>query len=1204
MPLRLASQEELPAPLAGYRLLERLGRGGFGEVWKVEAPGGLLKAAKFVFGDLHSSDEQSRPAEQELKALRRVREIRHPYVLSLERFDIIDGQLVIVMELADRNLWDRFRECRARGLSGIPRPELLRYMEEAAEAIDLMNGHYQIQHLDIKPQNLFLVANHVKVGDFGLAKVLDGLTATVTGGVTPVYAAPETFEGRVTRFCDQYSLAIVYQELLTGSRPFAGTNARQLLLQHLTGTPDLEALPGGDRAVIARALSKKPEERWPSCLEMVQALRRADHPGMTAVSGVGVPAAVAASEAADLSQRMTPPPTQTGGGGPSSSLATRMAAGRGIPPLTVHGQPVSTPAPATVPRGGSVTPRLVTPTTTVRPPSRLLTSAELAAAPPSPVVALPPEQHGPGVLVPTLIVGLGDHGRRILERLQELVRQRFGGLDRVPHLRWLCIDPSGPRPGEPPAYEVVATPLHRPAHYLQQPRLADLEQRLPPGVLYRLNRQHDSPQGVRALGWLALWDHAAAVRKQFRRHLHALLADDPLRQAAAATGLELRSNRPRAYLLADLGGGTGSGMLLEAAYLLQREFERSGGLPPAVHAVVLLPQGGRPTSNDAAGRLANAAAALLELWHYQSGQGIYHAPPLAEGESPWTASYPPLQELCLIGYNDEEEMHARPMALAAAARLLFLQLFSPLGRHREPPPVPDRPAVPPQSVLPAPSTLPAVGRSVGLYRFHWPRQELHEELAYRLAVRWVEQWNRPPPETMPPGLAEWAEQQWQHHGLTIEQLLTGAEQALAQRLGESCEQRFQSLLQPLLTATPSAGKVDPYTVCQVLDELLRLVGTPDPKPPQGTGAWAALLEELAPQQQAEVESRLAAFAVAAVEVPGYRFAAARQVLKYSYDRWVGQLAELEQLRQQMAQQSRSHYARLLQVIGQLQAGGWTVSWRRTALGQELLELLRIFPRRRLQFLLLEYIITLGRHLLAGLPDLQRDLEQCQQNLRTVAEHLRQMAPATRSVEPGCWLFADGQMDIATAAQQLLDTLPAAVAAQWEQELQKQISRKFHGLSAVCLKVQRLGRIFAEWLVQQCRRLVEQHLDIPEPARILEQQIAEGAGLRLLAEAATAAEPLLRPTSPDAVARGVVIAPDAAIGHRLADCLQQLTEGLDWEAVAAEQELCLYREYGPLLLSELPHLQATGRRAVERMLAADHPPHTRVDVAWSWPATSQ
>ena len=95
-------------------------------------------------------------------------------------------------------------------------------MDEAAEALDLMNNQYQLQHLDIKPQNLFLVYQHVKVADFGLVKDLEGMQASVTGGVTPVYAAPETFDGWVSRFSDQYSLAICYQELLTGQRPFSG----------------------------------------------------------------------------------------------------------------------------------------------------------------------------------------------------------------------------------------------------------------------------------------------------------------------------------------------------------------------------------------------------------------------------------------------------------------------------------------------------------------------------------------------------------------------------------------------------------------------------------------------------------------------------------------------------------------------------------------------------------------------------------------------------------------------------------------------------------------------------------------------------------------------------------------------------------------------------------------------------------------------
>src|SRR5579862_6447899 len=139
MAVRVEARAE---PIPGYRLIERIGGGGFGEVWRAEAPGGLHKAIKFVFGDLRGAGDAGQRAEQELKALSRVKTVRHPYVLSLERYDIIDGQLMIVMELADRNLWDRFKECRAQGLPGIPRDELLRYMEESAEALDLMNQEY------------------------------------------------------------------------------------------------------------------------------------------------------------------------------------------------------------------------------------------------------------------------------------------------------------------------------------------------------------------------------------------------------------------------------------------------------------------------------------------------------------------------------------------------------------------------------------------------------------------------------------------------------------------------------------------------------------------------------------------------------------------------------------------------------------------------------------------------------------------------------------------------------------------------------------------------------------------------------------------------------------------------------------------------------------------------------------------------------
>jgi serine/threonine-protein kinase len=263
-------------PVPGYKVIRKLGEGGFGTVWEAEAPGGVHVALKAI-------RLQSQCSATELRALELIRNIRHPHLLDVQFWLKIDDIVLIAMPLCDESLWNRLLECRTHGRAGIPRRELLGYVEDLAKAVDYLNEprhvgpdgtRIGIQHRDIKPHNVFLVGGSVRLADFSLAKFLGGEAASHTGGMTAAYVAPEALKGVVASRSDQYSLAVTYYELAYDKLPFAGKTFHELIYNQLHSEPDLTGLAPGDLPALRRALAKEPGERWPNCQAFVSALKQ------------------------------------------------------------------------------------------------------------------------------------------------------------------------------------------------------------------------------------------------------------------------------------------------------------------------------------------------------------------------------------------------------------------------------------------------------------------------------------------------------------------------------------------------------------------------------------------------------------------------------------------------------------------------------------------------------------------------------------------------------------------------------------------------------------------------------------------------------------------------------------------------------------------------------------------------------------------
>lgn len=292
---------------AGFRIIRPLGAGGMGEVYLVDHPRLPRQEALKVLSPELSADPDYRQrfaSEADLAA-----KLWHPHIVEVRDRGEADGQLWISMAYVDGQ--DAARLLAQKYPAGMPAEQVIPIVAAVASALDYAHGNGTL-HRDVKPANIFLSSpdaggeSRVLLGDFGIARDLAdpaGMTATGMTLGTLAYSAPEQLNGDpLDGRADQYALAATAHHLLTGAPLFPVTNPVAAISRHLTAPPPkvssihpaLASLDG----VLAKALSKNPDDRYPSCVDFAQAL---------AAAATGSPSAI--SPTAPTQQAPVPPPS-------------------------------------------------------------------------------------------------------------------------------------------------------------------------------------------------------------------------------------------------------------------------------------------------------------------------------------------------------------------------------------------------------------------------------------------------------------------------------------------------------------------------------------------------------------------------------------------------------------------------------------------------------------------------------------------------------------------------------------------------------------------------------------------------------------------------------------------------------------------------------------------------------------------------------